>query len=626
MNPDAFNPNAGLLDLGGEIAPSTSLVLQNPAPITRTVAAAAFQNQHYAAGGGRLFINNVLTPFVSAEINAPAGSLGKSLRIELASANAAQLPPNVVFKFEVGKIINNTEVWTTILDGGKLAGKLFSMSVNRDSLSFSTFETNSKLNKFPRTNLIVFDAAKAQVSASEIEPLPTNTNEFIGTTTLGISVLTLYKLLEIAFVEGCGFSSFQTDLPNYEIARCDFTVTNSYHDAIKQFIGMYEPDFSTSGDVLTIQKTIDPLSAGFTPNSLTASRFPDFTENSQSPSPNLDGYILQYTSGAGSFYVDRNLPNEVIPSGVFGTTGFSETTVTRKMRDWFEIGNPVAVRSELKEEIRETRGSGIIIVGRETRKNKFDLLGRGKGYTNTIESRMPDVANNGAPALLKTREESQTIFYRTNPFAPRQTIQGKIETSVKALLAIDTDNTALDKNGDDAAYAQNYEKVFEAGNLKVGMTSNFATLETTVEDFRSLASGQIEVRTTVFDALRGKLKPSAPTEVRSGDISVANFTRQKTVTIFKTGITQAIRTGELKTINVGELPFFFAEQLVNWLLENPRSTGQIEITGYDESIERGVSFTLKGRNNESLGNFFIRGYRVLIAPNSIKTTLEARRV
>lgn len=620
--PAAFDGGIGL---DGDLLPSSALVLIEPSPITTTVSADAFANQRYANGGGRLFINNALVPFISAEINAPAGSLGKSLRIELASANRAQLPNDAAFRFQIGKIVAGAPVWKTILDGGKLEGKQFSMSVNRDSLNFFTFETNSKLNKFPKNNLIVFDAARSQVSAGEIEPIPTNTNEFVGTETRSVSVLTLYKLLDIAFVEGCGFASVQKDLPNYEIARCDFNVTNSYHDAIKQFIGMYEPDLSVAGDVLTIQKTIDPLPAGFTPNPLHASHFPTFTENTQNSAPNLDGYILQYTAGSGSFYVDRNLPDEITPSGTFGTSGFIETTVRRKMRDWFETGSAVPVRSELKEEIRETRRGGIL-VGRETKINKFDRLGRSAGYTNTVEARMPDVALGGSPALLKTREESQKIAYQTNPFAPRSTVLNRIETGIKGLLAVDAENTALDENGSDAPYDQDYEKVYEAGNLKVEMTSRFAALETRVEHFRPLANGQIEVRLAIFDALRGKLKPAPPSEVRSGDISVANFARQKTLVIFKAGINQANRTGELKTINVGELPFVFAERLVQWLLENPRDTASIEIAGYDESIERGVSFALKGRTGEDLGKFLTRGYRVLIAPSSIKTILDALKV
>lgn len=613
------------LPLSGEIACDTELALNFPPPITRTVSINAFQNQRYAGGGGRLFINSVLTSFTSARISAPAGSLGFSLSIELASADLAQLPPGAVFKFEIGKIVFGAPVWTTILDGGKLSGRTFQVAVGRDSLNFSTFEIDSKLNKYPKNNLIVFDSAKTNVSEAEIEPLPTNTNETITTATRSVSVLTLYKLLQIAFVEGCGFGQVSTDIPNYEIARCDFSVVNSYSQAVAQFIGMYEPVMSVAGNALTIQKTVDPLPLGFLPNVIQSIRYPRFQENLSVNDSKLDGYILNYTATSGSSYFDRNLPDEIIPSGKFGEPDFTETTVARKMRDWYETGESIAVRSELKQEVRTTRRNGIT-VGREIRINAFDRLGRAAGYTNTIFARMPDVNNDGSPALLKTKEDSQKISYKSNPFAPRQTVLSKVETSSMALLAIDAENLALDENGNDSPYAQNYERVFEAGNLKKDMTSAFQTLETTIEHFRPQANGQIEVRVETFDALRGKLKPQPSAEIRSGDVSVPNFSKQKTKTIFRAGVNQTNRNGKLETLNVGELPLFFAEDLADWKLSNPRITAQVELAGFDESIERGVSFNLRGRENADLGNFLTRGFEIVIEPERITTTLEALKV
>ena len=610
--------------LAAEFECDTQLRLIPPTPITRTVAADAFGNQRYAAGGGRLFVNGILTPFVSAEINAPSGSLGVSLSIQLAKSDRAQLPDGAAFKFQIGKIINNSPVWTTILDGGKLAGVNYSLAARGDALSFSTFETESKLTTYPRNNLIVFDPAKISVEADEFPKVPTDTGEFIATTTRAVNNLTLEKLLHIAFVEFGNFSAVETDLPNYEIARCDFSISNSHHAAVKQFTGIYEPDFIARGAILSIEKTIDPLPSGFVPTTITAARYTSFAENQSFGELDLDGYTLNYTGTDGSFYADRNLPSNPIENGTFGSDDFTETTVRIKKRDWFETGNPIAVRSELKEEIRETRRGGILI-GRETRTNLFDRLGRAAGYLNSVEQRLPDTANNGAPSLLKTSENSQKIFYSANPFAPRQTIQSKIETSAKALLAIDAENTALDQNGTDAPYPQDYAKVYEFGNLKKEMTSEFRTLETTVEYFRPQANGQIEVRVETFDALRGILK-NPLTEFRSGDIAVRNFTKQQTKTILRDGVTQATRRGRIEPFNAGELPLFFAEPLARWLLANPRVTISLDLIGFDESLERGVFFALDGRGRENLGNYKVRGYRVRIEPAQIKTTLDAVKV
>lgn len=393
-------------------------------------------------------------------------------------------------------MVDGTPVWKTVLTGGRLEGRTYSMSVNRSVLSFSTSAGTEKLNRSPKNNLIVYDPLKTEVSTDEIEAIYTNTGEYIGANKSAINVLSLYKLLNIAFVTGCGFASVKTDIPNYEIARCDFTVTNTYAAAIKQFIGVFEPVFSIDADdKLIIQKTVNPLPEDYEPNEISIDYSPQFTETAEYPSSAIDGYILQYTARVGTTFVDRTEPSIVEPVGdaVFGDPDFVEQTTIRKYRDWYESGNPVAVRSELKQETIETRRAGET-VGVETKINLFDALGRSKGYTNTLEARLPDVAADGVPAVLKTKEESQKITLGVNPYAPRQTIIKKIETTKKSLLAIDAENTALDKNGEDSPYVQDYEKVFDAGNLKTEMTSAFKTLETVTERFRPLPNGQVEVR------------------------------------------------------------------------------------------------------------------------------------
>lgn len=602
--------------------------LRNPAPIATTLSAGAFADNHFAPNPVRLYINDVLTPFISAEINAPRKSLGKSLSIQLARADLAQLPDAAVFRFEIVKWIDETEVVTEILDGAKLLGKNYSaspVSLERDSLSFTTLEPLSdKLANSPKDNLIVFDGNRQTVTTDEIEAVYTNTNEFITTSSRDLRPLTLYKLLNIAFVEGCGFASFKTNLPNYQIARCDFVVTQSYTDSIAPFVGMYEPvEMFAVGNTLWVLDTTQPIPSGFTVQTLNANRYSGFNQTSNNPFANADGIILQYQTPLGSYYTDRALTPVTETSGEYDTAGYTETTATKTLREWKDFDNPLIIlRSETKSEIRETTVDSTL-VGRETAEYTFDKLGRSTGYTKTIEARMPDVENSNLPSLLQTREETQIIAYKTNPFASRQTYQSRIETRISALMAVDSENTALDKNGDDSAYKQDYEKVFEAGNLKTGMTSEFAVIETAVTQFIPKRSGQIEIRETRFDALRGKAKPPR-TESRSGDVSVNSRERQQTLVIFKDGITQSTRTGRLETLNAGELPRFFAEPLaVRKLAQNETSSGQIEIVGFEPSLERGILFDLRDRNNDTFGNFLTGGFRVSIQPQSIKTTIDA---
>jgi hypothetical protein len=57
-----------------------------------------------------------------------------------------------------------------------------------------------------------------------------------------------------------------------------------------------------------------------------------------------------------------------------------------------------------------------------------------------------------------------------------------------------------------------------------------------------------------------------------------------------------------------------------------QTSKQVEVPGFDESIERSVLFELRSRADESLGNFSTNGYRVSITQNSIKTTIDANKI
>jgi hypothetical protein len=600
---------------------------RNPTPIATTLGAGAFAQNSFPAKPAKLYINDVETDFISAEINAPRKSLGKSLQITLARAELAQLPTDAVFRFEIIKKVSGVEVVTEILDGATLLGKNYSVSFERDSLSFTTLEPLAdKLSLSPKNNLIVFDGNRSTVATEEIENLYTNTDEFITTTARDLRPLTLYKLLDIAFKEGCGFASVKTNLPNYQIVRCDFSVTQSYTDAVAAFVGVFEPEIFAVGDVIWILDTTAAIPTGFEVETLQANRYSGFNQTTQNPFAGADGIILQYLTPAGSFYQDRELDPITETSGEYGTAGYTETTTVKTLREWKDFSNPLIIlRSEVRSEIRETVVDSTL-VGRETAEYTFDKLGRATGYTKTLEARMPDVDNSNLPTLLQTRSESQIISYKTNPFASRQTYQSRIETRVSALMAVDAENTALDAAGEDSSYKQDYEKVFEAGNLKTGMTSEFAVIETGITQFIPKRNGQVEIREERFDALRGK--PKAPrTESRSGDVSVQNRERQQTLVIFKEGVTQDDRTGRLETLNAGELPRFFAEPLAERkLAEVEKSSGQIEVPGFEPSLERGILFDLRDRDNETFGNFLTSGFRVNIQPASIKTTIDAIKI
>lgn len=612
----------------GSMTPGSGLVLRNPAPILNQISATAFSSRSYDA---QLLINDVRIPFVRAEISAPRKSLGKSVSIQLASPNRAQLPDGASVKFQIGKKVGGVLQWHTIIENAAAASKNYSMSFERDTLSFTTIEAlSNRLAKCPKNNLIAYDANRLTLDASELANVPIKGGGgAITTSARAVNNLTLYDLLEIAFVEGCGFDEFITDIPNYEIARCNFTVNQSYVGALAPYLGIFEPEFiARPNNQIEIVNTRKKLPAGFVPVSLTANRYPSLSQSSDSAAlSSVDGYTISYTPRSGDDNLrtrTRALPDETRVAGEF--PNLITTTTRRKMLEWFDAETGAVLKSQLAEETKETRR--LFVTGRETSVFNFDRAGRSLGYTKIIEARLPDCVSDGIPSLLKTREEKQLITYDTHPFMPLRSYQRKIETSVAALLAVDDENKALDADGSDSAFKQDYEKVFKSGNLTKQMQKSFEPLELTVETFRPLPNGQVDVSVARYDFLRDK--PDAPgSETRSGDVSVPESERPALLTILKNGLTQTNRPGlPVPVINVGELPLFFAEPLVESMLEDGNITvgGEIEIAGFDESIERGVLFNLHGRADEDLGNFLALAYKIIVEPRAITTRLETLKV
>lgn len=620
----SLNLRAGF---SGSMTPGSGLVLENPAPILNQISTTAFSSRAYDA---RLLINNVQIPFVRAEISAPRKSLGKSVSVQLASPNRAQLPDGASVKFQIGKKVGGVFEWHSIIENAVASSKNYSMSFERDTLSFSTIEAlSNRLAKCPKNNLIAYDANRLTIDPSELANVPIKGGGAITTAARGFNNLTLYDLLEIAFVEGCGFDQFITDVPNYEIARCNYTVNQSYTGALAPYLGIFEPEFIARPDNrIEIVNTRKKLPAGFVPVSLTANRYPSLSQSSDSAAlSSVDGYTISYTPRSGDDNLrtrTRDLPDETRVAGEFPNR--ITTTTRRKMLEWFDVLSGAVIKSQLAEETRETRK--LFVTGRETSVFNFDRAGRSLGHTKIIEARLPDCVSDGIPSLLKTREEKQTITYDTHPFAPRRSFARRIETSVSALLAVDHENKALDADGSESAFKQDYEKVFKSGNLTKQMEKSFEPLELTVETFRPLANGQVDVSVARYDFLRDK--PDAPvSEIRSGDVSVPESERPALYTILKNGLTQTNRPGlPVPVINVGELPLLFAEPLVAQLLEPDSQivSGDVEIAGFDESIERGVLFNLRGRGIEDLGNFLALAYKINVEPRAITTRLEALKV
>jgi hypothetical protein len=129
--------------------------------------------------------------------------------------------------------------------------------------------------------------------------------------------------------------------------------------------------------------------------------------------------------------------------------------------------------------------------------------------------------------------------------------------------------------------------------------------------------------------LRGGAVEPSESDVRTGDASLNGIGgKQKQLRVWASGVTQATRTGRpVESLNVGELPLRFAKPLGERRLANRnarKASGTISVQGFDESVERGVFFTVLDPKGASRGVFLAEGYAVrgsnLRTQNPVTTT------
>ncbi|HEX8248961.1 MAG TPA: hypothetical protein VF599_12360 [Pyrinomonadaceae bacterium] len=615
----------------GEIIPRVRLYLEEPEPILNEISPTAFQNQKLKA---RLLVNGVETKYKSFNYQKPRGASGASLSVEMARADLSLLPEGASFTFQIGKKVAGVYEWHPLIENAALDSRSYALAYLNDRLSFSTVAPlDDKLSLCPRSNCVYYGGGSSEIDSAQAsrpeleEPLYDNLGNQIKTKFVYKSVLSLYFLFNEAFVKGCGFDSFETNIPNFEVSRCELSITSSYLDSVAPLIGVFEPVFFAVGNVLWILDKTAAIPDDFTPNAISPARFTSFQSSQPSRAP-LDGYVLEFvqSSSEANYYTTRieQLPTE--ETGQFGDDNFTQTDTTRTYKEWRHTDNPdVILKSALISEVRETR-DGVTLIGRDTETHTFDAAGKRKSSRRVIEALVPDLANAGNPSLLTVRDEVQQIYYKTDSRNIRRLLQDRQVTQTRGLIATDAENPYFG-----ADFKQDFLEAHKAGNLNVDMTSSFGAIKTVTESLLTLGGGQVQIKVNTVDHVRGTTVNSI-SEIKTGDVGLnASVPKQRKLVVWREGVDLTAKRGaRLAAFNAGDLPFRFALPLVERKLA--RETDQpdnasIEILGFDESCERGVFFAVEGRGGADLGIYLTEGLNVSGAYGApITTTIDAGQI
>lgn len=608
------------LSLNGDLIPSVRLALVQPEPITPEIGEDAFDKPYYTA---RLLDNtSAEIEITDATIEAPKAAVGKRVSITVAKKDLSLITPDKTYTFQVGTRPTplGTITWEPIIQNAPMVTRNFSRGINgnlpADTLSFGAIETlKDRLNRFPIKSRIYYNSNKTEVDLSTLEKIYDTAGEEIQTLVFQRSSLDLYYILkQIKAI--LGFDSIETNLPNFELASFFLSYTQSYLQAISGVIGIFEPIYFTVGNTLWILDKSAALPDDFAPRAIVPSNITNWQCVIPEASP-LDGYELNYidSNTTADTFVDR-LIQTTEETGTYGEADFTRTEINTTWRDWKNSSDLTQVlRSDLIREVHSTYDNLLNLTARETNTHTYDFQGKRTNSSRTREARVPDLENSGAAALLTVKRETQSVFYTSDPRSARRVMQSKVITQVRGLIAVDSENTYFDEDGNQVPYKKDFEKVHEAGNLTLSMTTEFGLISTVQETLTPLGNNQYEVRYSGYDHLLNK--PINPlTEPKTGDVSLSAIGgRSRKKVVWRPSVTQATRTGNaVEPISAGELPYVFAKPLLERKLvrrDEGKQSGGINIIGYHSSIDRGVFLTILDRDGEnSLGKFIAEGYRV----------------
>jgi hypothetical protein len=589
----------------GRVSLTFPFEIVEPEPILSEIAADAFLNQRLRA---RFYVHNTEIPIKSFEFSKPRGTVGSSLNVTLAKADLAQIPADAIFRFQIGKFVSGSWQYFTLLENGILDSRGYNLAFLNDTLSFSTVAPLAdKLELSPRKNIICYDSNSIQISLDNTQPIFDVLGNQIVTELRSFNQLTLYSLLEIAFVEGCGFDSFETNLPNFLVSRADFSFTSSYLEAVSSLIGVFEPVLFAVGNVLWILDKTQAIPEGFEPNSLTASKMITFGANKPVFAV-IDGYLVSYTDSEFSAnYSENRLVQFTNETGNFGDANYTQTEVTQTFKDWKHTSNPnIVVKSDLISERHETFAASEL-VGRTFEIHFYDGQGKRVESLKTIEARVPTLPT-GAPALTLVREEITEFFYKNDRENPNRFVLDKSILRVSGMIAVDSENPYFD-----ADFRQDFIEANKAGNLTTEMTSEMGNIKTVIETLETLGNGQVQTKIQTIDHLRNSVTNSF-SDVKSGDNSINSISKPRQMVVWRSGINLNESKGaRIQSFAVGELPLYFAVPLAERRLArqlNKPNEASIEVSGFDENLERGVYFAVTGRNGAALGNFLTEGFLI----------------
>jgi hypothetical protein len=568
----------------------------------------------------RLLVNGSAVPIIRATINAPDDKLGVELSVVLARADVTQIAVGDLIDFQLGLWTGAAWAWSTMISQGRMSGR-GAHYANQEGLPADSVEVSfvdivgDRWNRAPRRPLFYYDPQIVDAPTSEAiaqQRVYDQLGAAIEPLYVAVSGMMLYDVLRAAYVDGCGFSKFVTNIENFAVEEVAFSMTGGFDAGVRPLLSPFEPLVFPVGNDLWIITLDSPLPAGFSARTY-PSKLSLAIDDSLPTVEAVNGLLVTLKdTGTGEYFTER-LETSTTPHGTFGSDDFTESDIERRVREYRTFSNPAAITREDEVYLKtRTLDSDLNEIALETLTHYFDALNRPTGYLRQVSSLLPDPSTDDAARILQpSLEESQRITYGVHPLNAARDVQQMVETQVSGLILVDEENQYLGK-----PYKIPLHDAHKSGYVEGGanQTTTFGALRTITETLR-VQGGQVLRDRRVVNHVAGVEEPPV-SQVLPGD---AGFDRRrgtgKTRTVLLTVSGTDATPRRVASFDATGLPpnvglALAAHRLANY--NNPPRVASVEATYPDPMMRRGLDLLIQGRDG-ALGTFIVRGYSMTVA-------------
>lgn len=593
---------------------------------------------HYITGWlPRLKVDGTEVPVTDWSWTEAPNMAGGDLQVTLARPDDRSLfTPSASLEFSIGRKIRDGGL--IIWDEASMYVFMGSSTVNGYSLNIGwgtnaptdtvsvtgSSSLDDKLGLTPATDEIIYDSLRQTLSLDNFEPVVDTEGRFYFPTLTPIANLTLYKMFQKVWVDRCGFSGFQTNIPNFPLNRVDCKMGQGYSESVKGYFGMFEPVIFPVDNDIWLVDTSTALPAGFpSPRQVEVKEYR--TLSLTKAMSRLDALLVEYVEQRLDYdYVTNRTETKTEDNGVFGTPGFTSTFTVRFLHEYRKFSHPgVVLRSELYHEERTTTSGSVGTISIVTENYTYDSQNRLTLRVKTEQGRIPQLDDPEIFELGDISQERETLAYAVHPFQPRASFMQRRNVATNGLIAIDTENQQLGKD-----FEREFSTAYRSGNLVESMTTRFGAIRSLSETFEPLRNGSVRVTTKEVDALANSVV-SETREDRVGDISINGLSPQQNVMLVFDDENTTRATGRVDTVHFGELPVSIMVPLARRVLKTRKQKAETincDVVGFDPILRRGMTIEAIGRRDVSLGNFIILGRQVKGDRTGCETSLSCKRV